>query len=481
MLAADAVEDIYPGATGSTPADLVNVHGTLFFTADHPTFGRELWRSGGRASNTDIVRDIRRGESASDPHNLTAVGRTLFFTANARGTGTELWKSDGTAAGTVLVKDINPGRADSDPQSLTNVNGTLYFSAFDPDHGREVWASDGTAGGTRLVRDVAPGVDSYGPKSSDPDGFAFVNGWVLFRARSDRSDVLGHPVQLWRTDGTELGTVMLWKDDLAPAPFTVADGRLFFYDTDTVKGDAGLWVTDGTYRHTHIVYWRLGRSTEVGMAGGHVVFTSDDAVWRTDGTTDGTELVKANAPWHARWLPSGLTDYAGNGYFVVYAGRYYDCALWRTDGTTRGTAQVRALYVGEQATPDRFAVAGGKLFIATNDGVYQSDGTTMGTVLVKRLGYDCSITSLTAVGDALFMAATSPRLGRELWVLPLSARAGASASVAAPSASAVSAAAFGMARPPERLTSPVLELEGGRLDEDVLVRAGGATARSARR
>jgi ELWxxDGT repeat protein len=36
------------------------------------------------------------------------------------------------------------------------VNGTLFFVAEDQDHGRELWRSDGTAAGTMLVRDIAP-------------------------------------------------------------------------------------------------------------------------------------------------------------------------------------------------------------------------------------------------------------------------------------------------------------------------------------
>ena len=47
--------------------------------------------------------------TAASPSSLTGVGGTLFFTADDGTHGRELWKSDGTEAGTVLVKDIDPG------------------------------------------------------------------------------------------------------------------------------------------------------------------------------------------------------------------------------------------------------------------------------------------------------------------------------------------------------------------------------------
>src|SRR5205807_5582603 len=96
----------------------------------------ELWKSDGTAAGTALVKDINPGSAygfpaSSSPNNLTAVGGTLFFSANDGTNGKELWKSDGTAAGTVLVKDINPGIADSYPSALTAADGPLFIAADD--------------------------------------------------------------------------------------------------------------------------------------------------------------------------------------------------------------------------------------------------------------------------------------------------------------------------------------------------------------
>ena len=43
------------------------------------------------------------------------------------------------------------------PVRLTNVNGTLFFAADDGTNGKELWKSDGTAAGTVMVKDINPG------------------------------------------------------------------------------------------------------------------------------------------------------------------------------------------------------------------------------------------------------------------------------------------------------------------------------------
>jgi ELWxxDGT repeat protein len=146
---------------------LTDVQGKLFFTANDGTTGQELWSSDGTRAGTVLVKDIRPGAYDSDSRSLTAVGGTLFFTARDGVHGRELWKSDGTEGGTVLVKDILPGAGTTygdEPGQLTALGGTVFLGADDGVKGAELWKSDGTDAGTVLVKDInAGGAFSVGP------------------------------------------------------------------------------------------------------------------------------------------------------------------------------------------------------------------------------------------------------------------------------------------------------------------------------
>jgi ELWxxDGT repeat protein len=95
----------------------------------------------GRAEDAHMVKNIN-SVGSSNPQFLIDVNGTLFFSAADAVNGTELWQSDGTTAGTVMVKNINLSGS-SNPQFLTDVNGTLFFSADDGVNGTELWRLGG--------------------------------------------------------------------------------------------------------------------------------------------------------------------------------------------------------------------------------------------------------------------------------------------------------------------------------------------------
>lgn len=79
--------------------------------------------------------------------------------------------------------------------------------ADDGGAGAELWKSDGTQAGTVLVKDIRPG-----PGGSNPEGLVNVNGVLFFRANDG---VNGY--ELWKSDGTKTGTVLV--RDIRPGPF----------------------------------------------------------------------------------------------------------------------------------------------------------------------------------------------------------------------------------------------------------------------
>jgi ELWxxDGT repeat protein len=213
---ASLVDDVAPGLASSDPQDLTAMNGTLYFTAWSPRHGRQLWKTNGTAAGTVMLTHVA-GPGGANPQDLTVADGVLFFSARDPGHGRQLWKSNGTAAGTTLAGDIVPGRAGSDPRDITYAIGQqeqsppsqvlVYFSARDPGHGRQLWKSDGTAAGTVMITDVNPGSGGLAPQDIAPlvGPFAMLSG----------NDGV-HGPEPWVTDGTTAGTRMY--QDLNPGP-----------------------------------------------------------------------------------------------------------------------------------------------------------------------------------------------------------------------------------------------------------------------
>ena len=278
-----------------------------------------------------------------------------------------------------MVKDIYIDSTPSDPKYLTDVNGTVFFVANDGLKGDELWKSDGTKAGTVLLKDIRPGF-----ASSTPKDLMNVNGTLYFTADDGKNGV-----ELWKSDGTAAGTVMVadiytGKAASNPSSITSVNGTLYF-SAITAKG-AELWKSDGTAAGTTMV-----KDIRTGVLG--------------------------SAPMWLTAINSTLYFTANNGTQGV--------ELWKSDGTANGTVLVKDIYTGVATSyPQNLMASNGTLYFTASSGItglelWKSDGTAAGTVLVKDIDTRTNVGSnpkyMTAFNGFVYFQASTLATGAELW------------------------------------------------------------------
>ena len=235
-------------------------------------FASIFWISGAaRAAEPILVRDFDvepLPRNSSIPQHLLAVGETLFFSAEDPLHGRELWKSDGPGQGAQLVADLCPGVCSSLPRSFLAFGDDLLFLADDEDHAFVLWRTDGTRQGTRLVFEGSPGSGQ----------FPVISTWVV-RGRLVilANDSAG--TSLWSSDGTRAGTrpYFTFPRDGEPVVATVPDvtpGERLYFQMATPSTGTEFWTTDGTAAGTYSL-GDLNASGGSGFCGGKAEVTAE--------------------------------------------------------------------------------------------------------------------------------------------------------------------------------------------------------------
>ena len=173
------------------------------------------------------------------------------------------------------------------------MGGLLYFTATDGQNGVELWRSNGTSSGTVMVADIDPGWNGSTPAELEPVGN------VLYFTADD--GLLGR--ELWKSNGTSSGTVLV-EDVIAgpassdPVELTAVGGTLFFAVDDGIHGTE-LWKSTGNGASLvrEINSGGSSYASDLTAIGNEVYFAADDGLigkelCKSDGTYQGTHLVK---------------------------------------------------------------------------------------------------------------------------------------------------------------------------------------------
>lgn len=324
-----------------------------------------------------------------------------------------------------LVKDINPSASgDSFPFHLTAVGNGVFFAANDGTDGAEPWASDGSSGGTSLLNDIVSG---SGSSMFAGDPIVGLGGVAYFPGRNSAT----FNNELWRSDGTVLGTTKVAADVSIYDMARIGSSLYFTATTPTSGGIRYLFTSDGTPGGTQAITG-VAYSGPSGQyltdAGGIAYFpAADDAygleLWRSDGTTGGTVKVKDINVGAFGSSPMLLTNVNGMLYFFADDGG--GLKLWRSDGTDAGTIKLGGSPTSSGSLPGpQIADLNGVAIAILDDGahgaeLWRSDGTVSGTTLIKDINPGSagglSQSGLVVRVNKVYFGADDGSTGTELW------------------------------------------------------------------
>ncbi|MGV3696410.1 ELWxxDGT repeat protein [Flavobacterium sp.] len=374
----------------------------FYFYSYSSANGSELWKSDGTDQGTQLFKDIVPGINSSNFY-LYGFGTPSYFifTVESPTTiGRELWICDGTVAGTTLLKDINPsGNGIPQTAQFALFNNKIYFNAYNPTSGEELWVTDGTTAGTQMVKDIQPGT-----VSSNITKLTATNNYLVFSARVSAHT---YPTP-WRSDGTSSGTFELkdinLTTDSSGELFVGFNNRAFFGAGYNSSNGNELWSTDGTTANTSLfkdIYHRYSgiyNLSDVAKINNQIIYTSmtDYKPAQSNGTINGTSILSSSSAGSNVFPSYELSAFytkAGNNVFfkALSSGNGYE--LWKTDGTTANTNMVKDIRLGSGSslTNDLLFMKYNDIFyFKANDGIngeelWRSDGTDTGTYLLKDI------------------------------------------------------------------------------------------------
>lgn len=272
-----------------------------------------------------------------------------------------------TAQNPTIVKTVTGAPLEPDSDYLPNHkviwNGLIFYQGKGSGTQCNLVVTDGTTAGTRLVKDLAnsAGINGIYPARDFVYLATLKTEFVSFSPL-----VVNYIRELWRTDGTAAGTVLLKA-----------------FDPTTSSSNSGIFYSDAL------------SSVNYSIDGNTMYFNGYDAangpeLWKTDGTVGGTAMVKDIWPGTSGGHPFGFCK-AGNTTLFFARNQALNYQLWKTDGTPGGTQQLVAINPSAQSIAEfSCGLYKGKMYFWANDGttgaeVWYSDGTAAGTQLLKDI------------------------------------------------------------------------------------------------
>lgn len=301
-----------------------------------------------------------------------------LWVATSTGETSRIWFSDSTRAGTLPIMDVPQLREWHMPACYVTGNKVYFVVGWiESKMPTVLWVSDGTALGTQRL------IQGHVVFIGGTAGMAFYSGDELF---------------IFRSNGTVPGTFTIAQTALpGHSSFSEPFNNIFYWTMNTDGAGIGLWRTDGTQSGTWLVKT---------LDTGETPTLSQPFAWHdklyfsikecefyvSDGTAGGTQLVK-DFPQEAR-APALLHPVPLESWIFLWAtDGSHGVEPWRSDGTTEGTVMLKDICPGLCYTPSHFVTLGDTVYFTASDvthgnQLWKSDGSEEGTVAIADLSFE---------------------------------------------------------------------------------------------
>lgn len=211
-----------------------------------------------------------------------------------------------------------------------------------------------------------------------------------------------------------------------PIPLATTERTFYFLNQLTIS-HYQLWKSDGTGQGTELVKDDLiipgsrPYVIEATVIDETLYFLFNNELWQSDGSTAGTKIIKSFAEESYNDAPPIYQLFHVNSTLFFFAAKNYILSLWRSDGTAVGTMPIKGIvpchgdpYQCRDALGYLVNVEGTLYFKTYGDSgfeLWKSDGTPQGTVRIKTI----DVYKILAVAGRLFMLALNDSGQWDLW------------------------------------------------------------------
>ncbi len=333
-----------------------------------------------------------------------------------------LLKHGGDPGVTIYLDDLKASSPNNIP-SIASLHDKVLYPNWETSTGYELWVAEDSPESARLLKDASPGTGSTYPME-----LTKADSLVYFRGGSSGR-------QLWRTDGTESGTFMVFQilgtSQIIQASSLKAFGNKACFLVRKNSGETEFWTSDGTVAGTSKAA-DVPTSTnqqdrfEVFFLGEKYIYLANDAQnvsfeWvAINANTSGAEIlldITTNENYYL--VSNGNTRKSilnGEFYFVYLNNSSLEYELWKSDGSAIGTHKIVSLEgsaIPAASTKQLF------FFFIQKQGnieLWKSDGSIAGTILTKDLGHSdfafynttCEATESTVFFQGPFFGPDAP-------------------------------------------------------------------------